>query len=365
MKTLPITLRPNSLLETGRASYQGVIQQLPRSGGIRECIVPRPGKVFCSCDYTGLELVTHAQSCLNLLGWSKLAEALNARRKVHDALAASIMGISYEEFGKRLSSGDKLAKAIRQAAKVANFGFPGGMGVIKLILSQRAQGPDTTSANGRKYRGLRFCVLLGGETCGDTKLTEYRRKPVPPVCSKCVLAVENLRTSWLAEFPENQAVFDLVSDWSQNGMVVRGRRLKPGQMEQHFNHRIRGGIDFCSMANGLFQSLAARGAKQALIQVSRECYDASYRLPDGNRSPLFGTTRPILFAHDEIVSEMDEATAHESAMRQSQVQVEQMRIVTPDVLVEAPPALMPRWFKQAEPVYVDGRLVPWTPKENA
>jgi DNA polymerase-1 len=292
-----------------------------------------------------------------------MAEALNSGRKVHDALAASIMGISYEEFGKRLAAGDKLAKAIRQAAKVANFGFPGGMGVIKLILAQRAQGPDTTSVNGRKYRGLRFCVLVGEETCGDVKITEYRRKPVPPVCAKCVTMVEKLRTTWFAEWPENEVIFKRVTDWVDQGMPTRRGRLKPGQIMQHANERIRGGVDFCSANNGFFQSLAARGAKQALIQVSRECYDSSYRMPDGSRSPLFNTTRPILFAHDEIVSEMDEETAHAAATRQSEVQVAEMRTVTPDVKVEAPPALMFRWYKNAEPVYRNERLVPWEPKE--
>jgi hypothetical protein len=41
--------------------------------------------------------------------------------------------------------------------------------------------------------------------------------------------------------------------------------------------------------------------------------------------------------------------------------VESMKVYTPDVAIEAPPALMRRWYKGADPVYRDGRLVPWEP----
>lgn len=372
LRTVPITLRPNSLLETGRASYQDVIQQLPTKGGIRECLIARAGTVLCSVDYTGLELTTHAQSCLNLLGWSKMAEALNSGRKVHDALASRIMGISYEEFQKRYNAGGKLETAIRKGAKAGNFGFPGGMGVIKFVLSQRASGPDTTSVSGVKYRGLRFCILVGEENCGKVKLREYKRKPVAPVCSRCVEVVEQIRASWFVEFPENIEMFKLISDWSENGMLVDGKRLQPGQIQQHYNKRIRGGTDFCSAANGFFQSLAARGAKLALTRVSRECYDRTFRLPNGGgKSPLFGC-RPILFAHDEIISELPRPIMHEAAYRQAEVQIEAMREVVPDVLIEAEPALMTRLLKEAAPAFVTpintlrkgkkqpgDRLIPW------
>lgn len=383
----PITLRPNVLLDTGRASYGDVVQQLPRSGGVRECIVARPGTVLCSCDYGGLELATHAQSSIWIVGWSRLAEALNKGIKVHDALAATFLGVSYEEFaagmkGERGPAIAKLYKNVRQAVKPANFGFPGGMGAVKLVLQQRKQGPDTTAANGRKFKGLRFCVLLGARACGEhddgtsNKVVEYKKKTITPTCSKCIEVAEGIREKWFAQWPENEPYFDFISDAVDHGqrIVVNGRelRLNPGQVMQHRSGRIRGGTEFCSAANGFFQGLAADGAKRALTRVAREQYDHTFRLPDGSRSPLFGT-RTILFAHDELVVEMPEGYAHEAATRLSQVMVESMREYTPDVIVEAPPALMRRWFKGAEPVYHDptgkpckpsapgARLVPWEP----
>lgn len=370
-RAVPILLRPNVLVETGRASYGGVIHQLPRLGGVRECLVARPGKVLCSCDYTGVELATHGQNCLNLLGRSNLAAALNAGVKVHDALGATIANVQYDAFVAANKAGDSRSKKLRGAAKPANFGFPGGMGALKLVLAQRKGGPDTPHPSGpskiwdgkqyvQGYKGLRFCLLMdNADRCGGegNMVREWKGKPCPPTCRSCIVCAETLRAKWFQTWPENVDYFKLIADFQDNGM----EDLPPGSIYQHVSRRVRGGTDFCSAANGFFQGLAADGAKRALCRVSRECYDSTFRLPDGERSPLFGC-RVILFAHDEIIVEMPEATAHEAAQRLSVIMVESMRVFTPDVAVEAPPALMYRWDKAADPVYVDGRLVPWEKK---
>ncbi len=368
----PITLRPNVMLETGRASYGDVVQQLPRGGGVRECIVARPGTYLVSCDYGGLELATHAQNCILIVGWSKLGDALNRQIKVHDALGATMVGKGYEEFVALVKAGDKFAKNVRQASKPANFGFPGGMGAVKLVLQQRKQGPDTEAPNGRQYKGLRFCVLIGGaKVCGENadgttnKVVEWKRKPITPTCRACIECAESLRAKWFKQWPENEPYFEFVSDAVDHGQKVsrdgQAFRLHPAQIMQHYTNRLRGGTDFCSAANGYFQGLAADGAKRALTRVAREQYDSTFRLPDESRSALFGT-RTILFAHDEIIMEAPEAYAHEAAQRLSTVMVESMREYTPDVVIEAPAAMARRWYKQMEPVYVNGRLQPWEPK---
>jgi DNA polymerase I-like protein with 3'-5' exonuclease and polymerase domains len=92
----------------------------------------------------------------------------------------------------------------------------------------------------------------------------------------------------------------------------------------------------------------------ALVAVSEEALYAR------RGEPLY-RVHPVLFLHDEIIAEVPEVTAHEAATRISEVMVETMRLFTPDVRVAAPPALMRRWHKAADPVYVDGRLVPWEP----
>lgn len=350
---IPLTLRPKILVDTGRAAYGDVVHQLPRAGGVRECIVPRPGKVLASIDYGGLELVTHAQSCLWILGWSRLAEALNAGVKVHDALGAQMVGQDYASFCKRVKSGDKAAKNVRQAAKPANFGFPGGMGAVKLVLQQRKQGPDTTGPDGRVYKGLRFCLLIGGESvCGHSKVTEWKKRNISPTCKRCIECAEDIRHKWFETWPENREYFEFVTDVVENGQrLPDGTRLNPGQMIQHKSGRIRGGVEFNACANGYFQGLAGDGAKLALTRVFREQYDSTFRLPNGEPSPLYGS-RTILFAHDELVPEGDEVTSHLWAPRISTVMIESMREFTPDVAVTAPPATMRRWWKGAEPTYV-------------
>lgn len=359
----PITLRPNVLLDTGRVSYGDVVQLLPRSGGVRETIVAREGFVFGSVDYEGGELVTHAQSCLWLVGPGtranspvRMAEALVAGVKVHDALGASMAGIEYATMIAR----GKEFKQYRQAAKPANFGFPGGMGAVKLVLQQRKQGPDTPHATGPSrltidghevpgYKGLRFCILTGGaERCGEVKVTRWGKqgyeRPCPPTCRACIVCAEAIREKWFSQWPENQPYFRYVAEQVDNvGYVI-----------QHLDLRRRGGAEFCAMANGYFQGLLATIAKRALRRASAECYvRKSY-------NALYGS-RIIVFQHDEILPEHPESVAAEACERLAEIMVDEFKIACPDLApaCKAAPTLMRRWWKGAEAVYHGGRLVPW------
>ena len=121
------------LAETGRTTSSGPnIQNLRRRAGIREAFVPRPSKVFAQADYPQLELYTLAQCCVSWVGKSNLADALNAGLDPHLAMAAQILGTTYEDAKANLNRED--VDNARQTAKVANFGFPGGLGIEKLIL---------------------------------------------------------------------------------------------------------------------------------------------------------------------------------------------------------------------------------------
>jgi hypothetical protein len=410
-KNIPLILRPNVLLETGRTSYSGVVQLLPRKGGIRECIVARPGRVFCSVDYEAGELITHAQSCIWITGHSALADALNIGIKVHNAFAASMMGISYDEFQRRLKAGDPRCKAMRQAAKPGNFGFPGRMGAAKLVIQQRKQGPDTPCENGstwiiieddhghetkvRGYKGTRFCILMDGATrCGALEdgtpnmINEWKGRDYSPICKRCVECAERLRAAWLEQWPENVEYFATVKHCEEFGqpltpeqtIILGVEELKAGEIVQHVSNRIRGGKMGAesignAIANGWFQGLLADATKAALRRASREMYDSSFRMADGSMSPLYGS-RFILFAHDELIAELPEHCAHEAAVRLSQIMEEELKRYCPDLApaVKAEPALMRRWYKGATPWYAVGgkspanendRLVPWEPKAKA
>jgi hypothetical protein len=330
-----------------------VIQQLPRKGGIRDCFVARPNHLLFSVDWGGVELVTHAQSCLWIVGHSELANALNAGIKVHDALGATIAGVSYEEMLAREKGG--FLDDIRQASKPPNFLYPGGGGAVTLVITYRSDGQGSTACpNGpveidkkgtRGYKGIRFCVLVdGAERCGEEMVTEwgYRAREIPPTCRHCIVVSEGLRDKWFIKWPENRPYLKYISGLN-------------GEITQHVSDRVRGNLEYCQAANGYFQALAADAAKEALCRIAKECYT-------DRSSPLWGS-RSILFQHDEFIGESPEDVAADAAERVSEIMVKTLQEFCPDLAdaATAPPALMRRWYKGAEPVYSEGRLIPWVP----
>ena len=325
----PLVFRENVLLASGRASYSGVIQLLPRSGELRECFVSRLGTVFCSVDYSALELATLAQCMFWLVGSNKMEQAINAGRDLHSVFASSMLGVSYEEFSALLASKDKRAVAYRQAAKPCNFGFPGGMGVDTFVLSQRKV-------------GIRFCEVLHGETCGVVKVLKWGKRAIKPTCKRCLEIAQGLREDWFKAWPEITEYFAFV----KNRLEIKGG------LEQFVSKRYRGSLRFNSACNTLFQGLAADGAKHALYNLSKTCYL-------NQASPLYNS-RPVIFVHDEIITELLEDKAHDAAFEQARIMIDSMREFVPDVAIKAKPALMRRWYKKAEDVYnAQGRLIPW------
>ncbi len=329
---VPINVKPNILLANGRSSYDGLIQLIPRKGGIRECFRARPGTVWCSVDYSAIEMNTLAEACLCKVGYSRLAYAINAGKDVHSLFAAEIYGVSYEEV-VRLKETDPVWKDRRQMAKAANFGYPGCMGAFKFAQSKRKE-------------GLKLCIAARvAEKCSVKMINSWKGREYPaPACEACVLQAEKLRLAFLEMWPE---VKDYIA-WITRSLERSDR------LTQIFSGRVRGDLNVPSGANTLFSGLAGDGAKRALWAVSKECYV-------DRDSPLYGS-RPIIFAHDELILEIPEARAHEAALRQTEVMIREMQAVVPRVKVKAEPALMRYWFKDAAPVYVDGKLVPWEPK---
>lgn len=372
----PVTLKPSNPLETGRVSYRDPSQTFPRYvkpslakalkecnapiTGVRDCIVPRPGFVFFSNDYTGGELVTFAESCIHRVGFSEMGKALLSGIDVHSALAAQMLGIPYDEFiewkdKKHGIAKAKLADLYRQAAKPENFGNPGGMGELRKVIQQRVQGPDTPHPSGPSlvlndagdfvpgYKGLRFCILTGAERCGEIKVQEWKKKPCPPLCLACLKAAEAGRNAWFARWSEARPYLA----WHSKNSKERG------YIEQIYSKRIRGGTEYTSESNGDFQALLGDIAKRALIRVVTEQYTEP-------SSPLWGS-RVILFLHDELFGEAPEERGHEVSMRVNEIMVEEFRKGCPyhAKACKAEPTLMRRWRKEAKPVYKHGRLIPW------
>ena len=306
---VPLNPAYDLLKESGRtSSYNPNIQNVPRMGGVREAYVPREGTVFVACDYSTLELCALSQVCLDLFEESEMAKAINKGRDLHLAVAANILGITYDSAQRRRKEGDEKVKEARQLSKALNFGFPGGMGAASFV--QFA------------WAGYRV------------KLTEDE--------------AQDLKKDWTAAWPEMQQFFRYVGSLGAMGNEFTVEQLRTG--------RLRGGTNYCAGCNTFFQGLAADGAKNAIWQVAKECYV-------NQESPLYGC-RPVAFIHDELLVEVpedcDARTA--AANRLAEVMVDAMKIYIPDVKIEAEPAAMRRWYKGAEEVRdEEGRLLCWEP----
>ena len=301
--TKPIQPYYNVLVETGRTSCRGPNLQNPhRAQGLRECFIPRPGFYFAACDYTALEMCTLAQVCIWLFGGSNLATAINDGIDPHLKLAAQMSDIDYKQAQERMGTGDNKIREMRQLAKAANFGYPGGMGA------------DAFRTYAAGY-GVKLSLSQS----------------------------ENLRRDWFEAWPEMRKYFDHISSITKTPEKT---------LKQFVSNRHRGGIRFTSACNSYFQGLAADGAKSALYHVARKCYN-------DRASDLYGT-RPIMFIHDEIIAEVPKRDAAKAAEELSSTMRESMQVYTPDVKIQTSIALMDRWYKGAdESRNENGELILW------
>ena len=292
------------LLETGRtSSYRPNIQNVPRAGGVRSCYTPRPNMVYVAVDYSTLELCCLAQVCIDMLGYSRMGEAINSGLDLHLVVAAQLLGIPYEEALER--KGEKEVKEARQLSKICNFGFSGGMGSNAFISYAKGYGTDIT----------------------ETKAKE-------------------LKDTFLSSWEEMGEYFQRVSsklNYSETCTVTQLR-----------SNRVRGATRYAAACNGYFQGLASEGNKLALFRTSQECYTVP-------SSPLWGC-RPVAFIHDEIILEAPIDSFSAAASRLQEIMVESMEVYVPDVKITTEAVAMASWEKGAEPVYNDkGELQIWKP----
>lgn len=312
---VPINARYDELKKTGRTGCSGPnMQNWKRSGGIRECFVPRDGYLFESADYETLELRTLAQDLYELFGPTEMVKALWEDRDLHVDLAAVMLGITYEQAyawykGKGTPEQKALVKAKRQFAKAGNFGIPGGMGAGGLVVYAAGMGVAMSLADAEA-------------------VIEYYSKRWPEIPG--------------AYFP-----------FIRKHLGANGS----GQFTHPLSGLHVGRVTFTEMSNSRFQGRAAHGAKRALYETVYRCYAQP-------SSALYGS-RPAAFLHDEILAEVPEDVAHEAGQELAAVMVEQMRTVCPNIPIKVTPTLMRRWYKNAEPVYDErGRMIPWEPESK-
>jgi len=319
----PINPYFDSLIETGRTScakarpgaptngYQ--VQNMRRVVGERECFVPEAGNVFVACDYDQFELCTLAQVCLLVVGHSRLAEVIREGVDPHLDFAARTLKMPYEEalaiYQNKEHPRRKEIKQKRQGAKVADFGYPGGM----------------SAGSFRDYaRGYKL-VLTAEEA-------------------------EDLLEGWHDSWPEMRGYFNWIGDHPWRDGRRKDRVVRVTDIEQLFSHRMRANITYTTACNTTFQGLASDGAKAAAFELVAAVEIGSLR-----------GWKIWNFVHDEFIGEGPEWDADRAAKEIQRIMCEEAQKWVPDVPIKASPALMRRWSKDAEPVYRDGVLVPWEP----
>lgn len=261
--------------------------------------------LLISCDYAQAELCSLAQVCIDKFGYSEMGRLINEGIDLHLYFVARMYDQPYEDLLKRKK--EPQVKDWRQAAKAANFGFPGGLGVSKFV------------AYARDSYGV--------------ELEEHEAK--------------RMKDAWLETYPEMRAYFNWIS-----------QRLAVSEyisIVQHRSGRTRGRVGYTDGCNTFFQGLTADGASMAVNLLNREAWlDES--------SLLYGA-RMIGFFYDEFFGSIPDkgaAANTAAAMRICEVMKEAMAMFTPDVKAKVEPALMRNWSKAAEPVFdSNGHLIPW------
>lgn len=330
---LPVQTGFDSLKETGRTSSREnklisnsmALQNPPRKGGLRGCFTARSGCTLIATDFGQAELVSLAEICFQSFGYSTMRDLLNAGLDLHVDFGRQVMGvkvgqdISYDQAWAMHKAKGGLQglygnfikmKDMRTLAKSCSFGYPGGLGWASFqSYARKAWGVELTGAQSKQ-----------------------------------------LKKDWLRHFPEMQDYFKWMGRLMENGGGT-------ADIQQLVSNRWRGKCRYTQGCNTLFQGLTADAAKAALWEVSRACYTIK-------SSALYGC-RPVLFVHDEVITEARREQAAEAAVEQSKIMVEVYQHYTPNTKITAESHLMDYWSKDAEPEFDErGRLIPWAPPQE-
>ncbi len=325
----PITSSPNVLVNTGRCSWRAPNwTNPPRKGGFRESVVPRPGWLLVSADYSGIQFWALGQICLWLDLGDDIAQAAWNGLDPHVDFAADMLGVPYTEALARYEADDPVVVERRQTAKGANYGFPGGMGPERFV----------------SHAAKQDIILDPSEP--NNLVAQIR-------------ASRRLKRQFLQKWPCIERWFEWVS--ARTGTMQDPRKFT---FRQFVSGRLRGGVGYTDGCNGPFQGIEADGAKAATWRVVKACH--------ASKGPLAGS-RAVLFLHDEIIIEVPcgddvmrpidygHLTAAGDALATEMIAG--MKPFIPDIPVLAEPAATRRWWKGAKTLRdSQGQLMVWEPK---
>ena len=370
LKSERIHPRYTALVRTGRTSASGPnIQQLPRTGGFREMIVPSRGSFFLGIDYSAIELRTLAAVLERRYGRSRLADVLREGVDPHAFTASMFKGVSLDEFS-RLPDRKKL----RQQAKALNFGIPGGLGAKSLVsYAATTYGVDLSLEEATLFRDrligeiypelgeylkedsigtlssnlrtsafrVRSCFDSDGTFGAVKRIVSGRGRSSGEAYGEAFVSRiwDSLRT-----LNQNPKLRDLIAQREGGDQLSRDLFFSPVVT---ITGRLRGKVGFSQSRNTPFQGIAADGAKIALWNLFRSGF------------------RVVAFIHDEFLIELPVDSDHtEEASRIDRILCDSMKQLSGTVPISCEYALSDRWYKEAEAVFDDKKkLRLWKPRE--
>mgnify|MGYP003666443811 CR=1 FL=1 len=352
---------------------------------IRPCAVALPGHALVSIDYNAMELGTLAQTCINLFGFSILGDVLNAGEDAHGFLGAQIAFALDEEFtecakykrkvGECLSHEDnvwsdyrlfKSLKGDKDECTSKDF-----LPIWKKIYEKKNI-PNTWGTFFIHYRtfakptGLGYPGGLGPKTFMQFARTAYKVEVTLEIATL-------LREIWKTTFPELAKYLEFISKESfDQNHESKTETDKDGKKKtrRYYSYDTPLGLhraktDFCAAANGTgLQSPSAEGAGLGVIEIQKLCYTTN----DSILCRVGQTEPPVrcsLFIHDEILGQfLLDGQETDRVKLMEEIMVRNMETITPDVKAGTEPAMALRWDKRMDPVWDNGKLIPWTAPED-
>jgi hypothetical protein len=337
--------------------------------------VARDGNIIISTDYSGMELATLAQKCIELFGTSVLADKINNGDDTHAYLASQIALHMDKDFARLVAhkynpeNPDAVFAAFMKCkGSDMQCHTPTQYAIKSQYLADKSKEHGEVVTWGEFFKffrtfakptGLGFPGGLAPATMVGYAKSGYKIDLTFEVATQ-------LRQIWLNTYPEMEQYLLWVKNHCRDPQhkavytKVNGKK----RLRQFYcydtprgMHRAR--ADYCACANGAgLQAFAAEGALDALYEVQKMVWT----LAQNDNHVMYGCF-PINFVHDEIIWECPDDTHVDLRIQiVDKIMVDAMEKITPNVKARTESSAMRRWYKEAEAVFVNNKIVPWEPE---
>lgn len=246
-----------NVLRTGRTSCSSPnIQNLPsrdKEYPIKNIYCPYDGMILCATDFSFVELVSLAESCVQRFGFSVMGDIINAGVDPHRWFAGVRAGIipSDTEFTKDSRAVEEMnafleeniTKEARQHSKAANFGLPGGMSANRFWINCREQGI---------VMSMDEAAALRDKWISTFREMEYHMQPEKMPAQS---AIGRAAYGYTRSYDDDETEQEDTYDRSYQATLVNGMK--------------RSNCSYCAAMNFQFQGLTAYGVKLAMWNLAK------------------------------------------------------------------------------------------------